>query len=107
MKPPSSTVTALAFGCALLAACNAQPGILYTTNGVEFDVMSLTDAQGHCQDRGRVAYLSWWGQATVQGCWVRERGEIVARFPGVPDRRVPVGEFQRTELAQYRGATLD
>lgn len=105
MKSPLS-VPALALGCALLAACNAQPGVLYTTNGADFDVMSLTDAQGHCEGVARVAYLTWWGTETLQGCWVRERGEVVGRFPGLEDRRLPVGEFQRTELAEYRGAVL-
>ncbi|OUM01994.1 hypothetical protein [Variovorax sp. JS1663] len=104
---PSSAVTSLALACALLAACQPQPGILYTTNGADFDTMSLTDAEGDCEGRGRVAYLTWWGQRAQQGCWMRERGEIVGRFPGAQERRVPVGEFQRTELAAYRGETLD
>lgn len=106
MKTPLSAAV-LAFSCALFAACNSQPNILYTTNGAEFDVMSLTDAQGDCDARARVAYLSWWGTETLKGCWMRERGEIVGRFPGLEDRRVPVGDFQRTELAEYRGATLE
>lgn len=106
MKSPLSG-PALALGCALLAACNAQPGVLYTTRGAGFDVMSLTDAQGDCEGLARVAYLTWWGNETLKGCWVRERGEIVGRFPGMEDKRLPVGEFQRTELAEYRGATLN
>ncbi|HJS05002.1 MAG TPA: hypothetical protein VJ832_16090 [Variovorax sp.] len=105
MKPFLSA-SALALSCALLAACDTQPGILYTTEGTGFDVMSLTDAQGNCEGLARVAYLTWWGVETLQGCWARERGEIVGRFPGLEDKRVPVGAFQRTELAEYRGASL-
>lgn len=58
------------------------PGVIYVANGADFNVMSLTDAQDVCDTPGRVAYLSWWDSATLKGCWVRERGEIVARFPG-------------------------
>jgi hypothetical protein len=103
----SLSAPALALSCALLAACNTQPGILYTSEGPRFDVMSLTDAQGDCEGLARVAYLTWWGLETLKGCWMRERGEIVARFPGMDDKRVPIREFQRTELAEYRGATLN
>ncbi|VTU15369.1 hypothetical protein [Variovorax sp. RA8] len=106
MKTPLA-VSVLALGCALLTGCNAQPGILYTSHGADFDVMSLTDTQGDCEGLARIAYLTWWGTETLKGCWMRERGEIVGRFPGVEDRRLPVGEFQRTELAEYRGATLN
>jgi hypothetical protein len=99
---------ALLAACAWIATgCGMPPGVLYVANGADFNVMSLTDAQDVCDSPGRVAYLSWWDSATLQGCWVRERGHIVARFPGLAERRIPVGEFQRTELAAYRNSTLD
>ncbi|WP_143684499.1 hypothetical protein [Variovorax sp. KK3] len=92
--------------CLCIAACDSPPAILFTTNGADFDTMSLTDARGACEAPARVAYLSWWGQGAVQGCWKRERGDIVANFPDLPDQRIPAGEFRRTELAEYRGTTL-
>ncbi|CAN7639084.1 hypothetical protein LJR290_004911 [Variovorax sp. LjRoot290] len=99
---------ALLAACAWIATgCDMTPGVIYVANGADFNVMSLTDAQDVCDTPGRVAYLSWWDSATLKGCWVRERGEIVARFPGMAERRIPVGDFQRTELAGYRNLTLD
>lgn len=104
---PISAAIAIGGFALVLAACDSPPAILYISTGTESDVMSLTDAKGECELRAHVAYISWAGQATAQGCWTRERGDIVARFPGLPDRRIPVGEFQRTELAEYRSQTLD
>jgi hypothetical protein len=100
---------ALLAACAWIAAgCYKPPGVLYVANGgADFNAMSLTDAQDACDSPGRVVYLSWWNSATLKGCWVRDRGHIVARFPGMAERRIPVGEFRRTELAAYRNRVLE
>jgi len=79
--------------------------VLYTANGAAFNVISLTDAQDDCQGAARVAYLTLWGAASLKGCWLREQGEVVGRFPGL-EERIPVGEFQPTEAAEHRGASL-
>lgn len=94
-------------GCALIVACESQPGVIFVADGSDFDVMGLTDAQDTCNTPGRLAYLSWWDGETLRGCWFRERGEIRVCFPGLDDRLIPAGEFRPTEFASYRGLDQD
>lgn len=98
---------ALVAACTWLAGCDTKPGVIYYANGADFDTMSLTDKQDVCDTPGRVAYLSWWDGATLKGCWFRDRNDIVARFPELAERRIPIGDFHRTELAEYRNIALN
>ena len=102
-----SPISALLATCALIAACESQPSVTFVTNGSEFNVLGLTDDQSTCEAPGRLVYLTWWDGQTLRGCWVRDHAHIRARFDNMDDRRIPVGDFRRTEVADYRNSSLD
>jgi len=103
----SPIAAGLVAACALIAACESQPGVTFVANGSEYNVISLTDAQDICSVPEHLGYLTWWDGATLRGCWVRDRGHIRMRISNLDDLRIPVGDFRRTELADYRNRTLD
>ena len=84
-----------------------QPSVLFVANGTLFHMLQLTDSQDECPSPNRLCYLTAWDGGTSRGCWVRERANVRARFPGEGDKVVPVAEFHRTSLAEYRNAALE
>ncbi|MEJ8812361.1 hypothetical protein WKW77_14850 [Variovorax ureilyticus] len=103
----TSPIAGFVAACALIAACDSQPAVTFVANGTEFSVLSLTDEQDNCDAPGRLGYLTWWDGVTLRGCWVRQGGQIRMRFADRDDLRIPVGDFRRTEIADYRNRTLD
>jgi hypothetical protein len=63
----------------------------------------VTRRNGH----ERFTYLTWGDGQTLRGCWVRDHAHIRARFDDMDDRRIPVGEFRSTEVADYQNLSLD
>ncbi|CAN7744391.1 MULTISPECIES: hypothetical protein [unclassified Variovorax] len=70
-------------------------------------MLQLTDAEEECITPDRLCYLTSWDGTISRGCWVREEANIRARFPDSGDMLVPVIEFRRTTLAEYRNAALE
>ncbi|SEB17721.1 hypothetical protein [Variovorax sp. YR216] len=103
----TSPIAGFVAACALIAACESQPAVIFVANGGEFNVLSLTDEQDVCDAPARLGYLTWWDGATLRGCWVRDGGHIRMRITDLDDLRIPVGDFRRTEIAEYRNRTLD
>lgn len=103
----TSSVVAVVAGCTFAVGCDVQPSVLFVADGSPFQVLQLTDAQDDCPSPSRVCYLTSWDGGTSTGCWVREPGNVRARFPDRGDKLIPVGAFRRTTLADYRNATLD
>jgi len=103
----ASAIAVLLAAAALAAACDSQPSVTYVANGSDFSVLGLTNEGGECALPAKVGYLTWWDGATVRGCWVRDRAEIRVRFNDMDDLRIPIGEFRRTEVGDYRYAALD
>jgi len=100
-------VAAVVIGCAILFGCDGQPGVLFVADGSPIHLLQLTGAQEDCATPRRVCYLTSWEGGTSRGCWIREHGYIHARFADQEDKLVPVGEFRRTQLADYQNASLD
>lgn len=103
----TSSIMAVVAGCTILLGCDMQPRVLFVTGGSPYQVLQLTDAEEGCPAPRRVCYLTLWDGGTSRGCWVREQAYIRAHFQDLGDRLVPVTEFRRTTLAEYRNATLD
>ena len=101
-----SPVSSLLVTCALLAACESQPSVTFVANGSDYNVLGLTHDQDTCAAPGRLVYLTWWDGQTLRGCWVRDHADIRARFDNMDDRRIPIGDFRSTELADYRNLSL-
>jgi hypothetical protein len=102
----SPTATLIALG-ALIAACESQPSVTFVAIGSDFNVLGLTHEQSTCEAPGRLAYLTWWDGETLRGCWVRDHANIRVRFDDMDDRRIPVGEFQPTEVAHDQNLSLN
>lgn len=102
----SPTAALFALG-ALVAACESQPSVTFVANGSDFNVVGLTDEQGTCEAHARLVYLTWWDGQTLRGCWVRDHAHIRARFDNMEDRRIPIGEFRPTEVADYLNLSLN
>jgi len=103
----TSPIAGFVAACALIAACESQPAVTFVANGSEFNVLSLTDEQDTCNAPAHLGYLTWWDGATLRGCWVRDGGYIRMRIADFDDLRIPIGDFRRTEIADYRNRTLD
>ncbi|WP_442283364.1 hypothetical protein [Variovorax sp. M-6] len=103
----TSSVVAAVAGCTFVLGCDLQPSVLFVANGTLFQMLQLTDAQEECPAPHRVCYLTAWDGGIYRGCWVREQANIRARFPALGDKLIPVGEFQRTMLAEYRKVELE
>ncbi|MDM0013031.1 hypothetical protein QTH87_11365 [Variovorax sp. J22P168] len=104
----STSIAALCAACVFGAGCDSQPAVAYVAHGADFSVLGLTEEAAGCEPPARLGYLTGWDGKTVRGCWVRDRAEIRLRFDGgLDDRRIPVGDFHRTEIAQYRRSALD
>jgi hypothetical protein len=84
-----------------------QPSVLFVAHGSLFHMLQLTDVHEECIAPYRLCYLTSWDGTTSRGCWVREEANIRARFPGSGDKLVPVIDFRRTTLAEYRNAALE
>jgi len=93
--------------CTSLLGCDVQPDVLFVTEGNPFQVLQLTDAEQGCPAPRRVCYLTFMDGGTSNGCWVREKSFVRALFPDLGERLVPVAEFRRTMLAEYRNVSLD
>jgi hypothetical protein len=103
----TSSVAAVVAGCTLVLGCDMEPQVLFVTDGNPFQALQLTDAQDGCIAPYRVSYLTSLDGGASSGCWVREGLNIHTHFPKVADKLIPVGEFRRTTLAEYRKAALD
>jgi hypothetical protein len=103
----TSSMMAVVAGCTILLGCDLQPSVLFVTSGSPYQVIQLTDAEEGCPAPLRVCYLTLLDGGTSHGCWVREHAYIHAHFDDLGDRLIPVTEFRRTTLAEYRNATLD
>ncbi|MDM0073712.1 hypothetical protein QTH90_04935 [Variovorax sp. J2P1-59] len=103
----TSSVAALAVSCAFVLGCDMQPSVLFVATGSAFHMLQLTDAQEECASPFRICFLNSWDGGTARGCWVREQSNVRARFPGTNDKLIPVTEFRRTTLADYRNAELE
>ena len=101
----TSSVAAVVAGCALVLGCDLEPQVLFVTDG-PFQTLQLTDAQDGCIDPSRVAYLTSFYGGASRGCWVRDGLHIRTHFPKLDDKLIPLGEFRRTALAEYRNASL-
>ena len=103
----TSLVAAALVACTLIAGCDVQPSVLFVANGALFQMLQLTDSQDECPSPDRVCYLTMWDGAAYRGCWVREHSFIRARFSGSAEKRIPVNEFRRTMVGDYRNSSLD
>ena len=103
----TSSMMAVVAGCTILLGCDLQPSVLFVTSGSPYQVIHLTDAEEGCPAPLRVCYLTLLDGGTSHGCWVRDHAYIRAHFHDLGDRLLPVTEFRRTTLAEYRNATLD
>jgi hypothetical protein len=103
----TSSVAAVFAACTLVLGCDIEPHVLFVTEGNPFQALQLTDAQEGCTAPYRVSYLASADGGTSSGCWVREGPHIRTQFPSLLDKLIPVGEFRRTTLADYRDVTLD
>ena len=103
----TSSVAAVVAGCTLVLGCDMEPQVLFVRDGNPFQALQLTDAQDGCTAPYRVSYLTSADGGASSGCWVREGRHIRTQFPKLVDKLIPVGEFRRTTLAEYRGTTLD
>jgi hypothetical protein len=101
------SIVAAVAGCIGVLGCDTEPDVLFVADGSPVHLLQLTDAQDDCPATEHVCYLTSWDGGTARGCWVRERANIRARFPDLGDKLIPVGEFRRTTLAEYRNASLD
>ena len=101
------SVAAVVAGCTLVLGCDMEPQVLFVTVGNPFQALQLTDAQGECIVPYRVSYLTSFDGGASTGCWVREGLNIRTHFPKLDDKFIPVGEFRRTTLAEYRNASLE
>jgi len=101
-----SVVTVLVAGTFLLG-CDVQPSVLFVANGTLFQMLQLTDTQDECPAASRVCYLTLWDGSTSRGCWFREHSNIRARFADLGEKLIPVNEFQRTMVGEYRNSSLD
>ena len=102
----SSAVAALV-GSAFVLGCDVQPSVLFVANGTLFQMLQLTDTQDECPAASRVCYLTLWDGSTSRGCWFREHSNIRARFADLGEKLIPVNEFQRTMVGEYRNSSLD
>ena len=103
----TSSVAAVVAGCTLALGCDMEPQVLFVTDGNPFHSLQLTDAQGVCVAPYRVSYLTSFDGAASNGCWVREGPNIHTQFPTSNDKLIPLGEFRRTTLGEYRNSSLD
>lgn len=103
----ASSVVACVATCTFVLGCETQPSVLFVAHGSVFHMLQLTDAEEECITPYRLCYLTSWDGTTSRGCWVREEANIRARFPDSGDKLVPVIEFRRTTLAEYRDAALE
>ncbi|WP_286537457.1 hypothetical protein [Variovorax sp. J31P179] len=103
----TSSMMAVVASCTILLGCDLEPSVLFVTSGSPYQVIQLTDAEEGCPAPLRVCYLTLLDGGTSRGCWVREHAYIRAHFDDLGDRLIPVTEFRRTTLAEYRNATLD
>jgi hypothetical protein len=103
----ASSVVAVAIGCTIVLGCDLQPSVIFVANGTLFQMLQLTDARDDCPESHRLCYLTAWDGSTYRGCWAREQGNIHTHFPFLGDKLVPVGQFHRTTLAEYRNLALD
>ena len=103
----ASSVVACVATCTFVLGCDTQPTVLFVAHGSVFHMLQLTDAEEECIKPDRLCYLTSWDGTISRGCWVREEANIRARFPDSGDMLVPVIEFRRTTLAEYRNATLE
>ena len=103
----TTSVAAVVAGCTLVLGCDMEPQVLFVTDGNAFQALQLTDAQDGCIAPYRVSYLTSFDGGASSGCWVREGPYIRTHFPKSDDKLIPVGEFRRTTLAEYRNASLD
>ena len=103
----TSSAMAVVTLCTTLLGCDVQPDVLFVTEGNPFQVLQLTDAEQGCPAPRRVCYLTFMDGGTSNGCWVREKSYVRALFPDLGERLVPVAEFRRTMLAEYRNVSLD
>ena len=102
----SSAVAALV-GCTFVLGCDVQPSVLFVANGTLYQMLQLTDAQDGCPAASRVCYLTLWDGSASSGCWVREHSNIRVRFADLGEKLIPVNEFQRTMVGEYRNSSLD
>ena len=93
--------------CMTLFGCVVLPDVLFVTEGNPFQVLQLTDAEQGCPAPRRVCYLTFRDGGTSHGCWIREKSYVRALFPDLGERVIPVTEFRRTMLAEYRNISLD
>ena len=103
----ASSVVACVATCTFVLGCDTQPSVLFVAQGSLFHMLQLTDAEEECIAPYRLCYLTSWDGTTSRGCWVREEANIRARFADSGDKLVPVIDFRRTMLAEYRNATLE
>ena len=103
----ASSVVAYVATCTFILGCDTQPSVLFVAHGGAFHMLQLTDAEEECITPYRLCYLTSWDGTTSRGCWLREETNIRARFPDSGDKLVPVVDFRRTTLAEYRNATLE
>ena len=103
----NSLVPVLLAACFIAASCDGQPTVTFLAKGDDGNLFGLTDDAGSCDAPARLAYLTALDGASLRGCWVRDRSQIRVRFNDTEDRRVPVGDFRRTETAEYRNLSLD
>ncbi|MDM0030634.1 hypothetical protein QTI33_00575 [Variovorax sp. J22P271] len=103
----TSSVMAVVTICTTLSGCDVQPDVLFVTESNPFQVVQLTDAEQGCPAPRRVCYLTFRDGGTSNGCWVREKSYVRALFPDLGERLIPVTEFRRTMLAEYRNVSLD
>ena len=101
-----SVVTVLVAGTFLLG-CDVQPSVLFVANGTLFQMLQLTDTQDECPAATRVCYLTLWDGSSSRGCWVREHSNIRVRFADLGEKLIPVNDFQRTMVGEYRNSSLD
>lgn len=103
-NPP---ILLLAAVCAFVASCDVQPSVNFFAKGDDGNLIGLTDDAGNCSAPARLAYLTSLDGGSLRGCWVRDHSQIRVRFNDAEDKRVPVGDFRRTEMADYRNLSLD
>ncbi|MDM0065008.1 hypothetical protein [Variovorax sp. J31P207] len=103
----SSSMMAVVASCTILLGCDLQPHVLFVASASPYQVMQLTDAEEGCPAPSRVCFLTLLDGGTSRGCWIREHAYIRAHFHDLGDRLIPVTEFRRTMLAEYRNATLE
>lgn len=103
----TSSVVAVLVACTFVLGCDVQPSVLFVANGVLFQMLQLTDTQDECPEPNRVCYLTLWDGEASRGCWVREHSNIRVRFPDLGEKLIPVNEFRRTMVGEYRNSSLD